>query len=139
MAQSLDLEIPNSNDGLLQATSEAAVFLEQQSLSPATEYAINLALEEMVTNVIKYAYDDELPHQIGISVCIGDSEAVMTLTDDGHEFNPLAAPEPDLDQDIEDRPIGGLGLHLVQSMAKRVEYERRQGRNLLTLTYASHG
>ena len=136
MAQSFDLVVTNDNEGLAQAGMAVASFLEPQSLTPKTEYAMTLSLEEMLTNVIKYAYDDDQQHNINISVHVGDTEAVMQLTDNGHEFNPLAEPEPDLDQSIEDRPIGGLGLHLVRSMTQRVEYERRDSQNTLTMYFS---
>ncbi len=55
------------------------------------------------------------------------------IEDDGIAFDPLIAPPPDLDSDIEDRPIGGLGVYLVKEMMDEVEYARADGRNRVTL------
>ena len=57
---------------------------------------------------------------------------VLQIADDGRDFNPLAAPPLDLDQPLEERTIGGLGVHLVRSLAERVKYQRAGGRNILT-------
>jgi serine/threonine-protein kinase RsbW len=57
----------------------------------------------------------------------------VTVTDDGHPFNPLDLPEPDTSLPMEDRPIGGLGIHLLRKMSDRMEYERRDGKNQVTL------
>ena len=55
----------------------------------------------------------------------------MEFTDDGLAFNPVAQPAPDLEADIGERPIGGLGVHLVRELAERVDYTRTRGRNIL--------
>jgi anti-sigma regulatory factor (Ser/Thr protein kinase) len=58
----------------------------------------------------------------------------MTVVDDGHEFDPLAKEAPDLTLSVEDRPIGGLGIHLLRNLTDGMSYERRDGLNRLTLT-----
>ena len=58
---------------------------------------------------------------------------MLTVTDDGHPFNPLEAPEPKTDLPIEDRPIGGLGIHLLRELSDGMTYERRNGRNQVTI------
>ena len=55
----------------------------------------------------------------------------MEFIDDGLAFNPMSAPAPDLDAEIHERPIGGLGVHLVRELAQRIDYTRTRGRNIL--------
>ena len=94
-----------------------------------------LAFEEIATNVIKYGYDDDLEHEILAEAILSPGALVLRVRDDGHEFDPLRAPPPDLDAAIEDRPIGGLGIHLLRKLAERLSYERVGGHNVLTLWF----
>ena len=87
----------------------------------------------MVTNCIKYAYDDAGEHTVEIVLSVADHAMTILVVDDGRPFDPLAAPSPDLSLPIEDRPIGGLGLHLLRQLADDVRYERRDGANRFTL------
>ena len=92
-----------------------------------------LALEELVTNCIKYGYDDQAEHLIEVTMSITESELVMVFTDDGHSFNPLELPEPDTSLPIEDRAVGGLGIHMLRKMSDRMEYVDSGGENRITL------
>lgn len=125
----------NTMDALQKVIQETDSFMETQAVSPALTYAVRLALEELATNIIKYGYDDRKPHQIELSLVLS-TPAVMTLTDDGHSFNPLDdAPAPTLDGPIEDRPIGGLGLHMIQAMGMQLDYQWKNGRNVLAVVF----
>jgi sigma-B regulation protein RsbU (phosphoserine phosphatase) len=104
-------------------------------LSDEAVHACTLALEEVVTNIIKYGYDDEKEHSIEVTVSADvDGEIRLTIRDDGKPFNPLDAVEPDTRSPLPDRPVGGLGIHIVRKVMDDVRYERRDGRNILTLT-----
>ena len=95
---------------------------------------INLALEEAVTNVILYAYPKD---SVGyVDVCAQSNGAILSLTlsDSGQEFDPTQAPEADITLDAMDRPIGGLGIHLVRTIMDTVAYRRENGKNILTMT-----
>jgi anti-sigma regulatory factor (Ser/Thr protein kinase) len=91
-----------------------------------------LVLDELVSNVIKYGYEDDGRHRIHVTVTVAPTLLTVTVDDDGAPFNPLEAPDPDLDLPIDERPVGGLGLFLVRSMADRLEYRREHGRNIVT-------
>ena len=62
-----------------------------------------------------------------------DNELVVKVEDDGREFNPLELPEPDLEQKLEERPIGGLGIHLVRNLMDELDYKRTHNKNILTM------
>ncbi len=108
-------------------------FGTQHGMDRKCLYHLKLAVEEMATNVIKYAWTDGAAHEFTIALGAENGEAVVEIEDDGREFNPLAAPEPNLKQSIEDRPIGGLGIHLVRQTMTGLDYERREGKNRLRM------
>ncbi len=97
---------------------------------------LNLAVEELFTNIVFYAYDDQEQHEIEILFEHPETGCVLiTLSDDGKAFNPLENPTGDnLVKSLEEREIGGLGIHLVRKMVSHIEYKRIDGRNILLLT-----
>ena len=97
---------------------------------------LNLAVEELFTNIVFYAYDDQEQHEIEILFEHPETGCVLiTLSDDGKAFNPLENPTGDnLVKSLEEREIGGLGIHLVRKMVSHIEYKRLDGRNILLLT-----
>ena len=109
---------------LARVMDEVEARLEALAVSPKRQFAVRLALDELLSNVIKYAYDDGAAHQIGLRVDPG-SPFRVTIEDDGKPFDPLTeAPPPVLDGPVEDRPIGGLGLHILKQMGLRMQYQR---------------
>jgi anti-sigma regulatory factor (Ser/Thr protein kinase) len=96
-------------------------------------YVARLVLEELVSNIIKYGYDDNQPHKIHVATGLQDGTLVMEVSDDGHPFNPLDAPQPPLHLPAHERPIGGLGLHFIRSMTDSLIYKRSEGRNVVTI------
>ena len=110
-------------------------FLLSREVDPCAVYTVALAFEEIVTNVVKYSYDDLRRHQITIDADVGPAEILLRIADDGHEFNPLTAPPPDRTTPLEEREAGGLGIHIVRNLARRIEYRRLDGRNELTLFF----
>ena len=109
-------------------------FAEAVQLSPAARNAFDLALVEWVTNVISYAYDDAREHWIVIRFLTGSGQARVEVEDDGRAFNPLTLPPVDTSAPLEQRAIGGLGVHMVRQLMNSVEYRRAEGRNILTMT-----
>jgi anti-sigma regulatory factor (Ser/Thr protein kinase) len=94
---------------------------------------INLVLDELVSNVIKYGYEDAAEHQIDVTVIVDADLITISVEDDGKPFNLLEAPAPNFELSIEERPIGGLGVFLVRSIADAVDYRRDGNRNIVTL------
>ena len=129
----LTLRVKNAFAEIPAANEASSRWLADRNLSPAADYLANLAIEELVTNCIKHGYDDKGEHIIEITLKLSANELVLTVTDDGHWFNPLELPEPDTNLPLEDRPIGGLGIHLLRKMSDRMEYERKGGKNQITL------
>ena len=127
----------NRPDDLSRVTEEAVRFIEARGVGERAVYLANLTIEEMGTNIIKYGYDDTAVHEILLRLEIHPEVLLLVLEDDGHEFNPVKAPEPDLNRPAEDRVPGGLGIHLVRKMVEQMDYMRCGGRNRLTVRIRS--
>ena len=82
-------------------------FGETEGLAADAIFSVNLALDEVVTNVIRYAHDDGRQHPIVVRLALEQGVLTAEVEDDGRAFNPLDAPVPDLGAGIDDRPIGG--------------------------------
>ena len=108
-------------------------FSEQNQLTPDVVFVLDLCLEELITNVIKYGYDQPAQHQIQIDLSLQQGLLVLEIVDDGKPFDPTNIPEPDLDVPLEERQIGGLGIHLVRNYVDSMEYKRQDNRNITTL------
>jgi sigma-B regulation protein RsbU (phosphoserine phosphatase) len=96
---------------------------------------IHLALEELVTNIIFYAYDDSEEHFIAIEFYITPKGMIIRTEDDGKAFDLLRQSDPvDISRSIEERPVGGLGIHFIKTIMDNIEYERNGNKNRLTIT-----
>ncbi len=133
MADELTLQIKASLSAVQSANETASQWLSERNAPPEVHYLANLAVEELVTNCIKYGYEDAGDHVIDIKLQISGTELALTVTDDGRPFNPLELPEPDIHLPIQDRPIGGLGIYLLRRMSDQMDYVRAAGRNSVTL------
>jgi anti-sigma regulatory factor (Ser/Thr protein kinase) len=133
MEDHLTLRIKNAFAEIPAANEIASRWLAGHHAPPAADHFASLTIEELVTNCIKYGYDDSAEHTIEVELKLSAGELVLTVTDDGHPFNPLELPEPDTSLPMEERPIGGLGIHLLRKISDRMDYARTEGRNRLTL------
>lgn len=110
-------------------------FLGRHAVQAETVFNVCLTVEEILSNTIKYGYADALPHQIAVSLTLAPDEIVLAIEDDARAFDPQSAPEPDLTLPLAQRPIGGLGLHLVRSLSSHMGYERRDDKNVLEVRF----
>ena len=129
----LTLMLVNQPKEIERACTAVEDFAAAQHLSQEVGYALALTLDEVVANVIRHGYDDTDEHVIRVRLWLEDDLLTMQVGDDGRPFNPLLAPEPDLERPIEQRPVGGLGIHIIRTMMDDIEYRRTNGQNLLTL------
>ena len=97
-------------------------------------FEINLALDELFTNIISYGFNDSSEHAIQVRIASDDGVLTITVEDDGIPFNPSARAEPRMPATIEDCTIGGLGIYLIKNLMDDVCYRRDQNKNVLTLT-----
>ncbi len=110
-------------------------FGRNHRLKDSVVLRLNLVLEELFTNTMRYGHDHIEGQIVEISLAIQDQGLQVQYRDNGKSFNPLSdAPAPDLTMAPDDRPIGGLGVHLVRSMASASTYKRTNDHNELTIT-----
>jgi serine/threonine-protein kinase RsbW len=93
-----------------------------------------LAVEEVAINIAHYAYGDGAAGTIAVEIDRSGSGMTVRISDSGRPFNPLAAPEPEINAPLEKREIGGLGIYLARKVVDRSHYERRDDKNVLTLS-----
>ena len=127
------VRIRNDVAEIPRASREAVELLECQQLAAHFTRTINLGLEEVVTNIIKYGYGDDREHWIEIFLHLTTVELHITVTDDGCAFNPLDHPEPDRTKPLHDREPGGLGVSFFRQLFDEVQYRREAERNFLSL------
>jgi anti-sigma regulatory factor (Ser/Thr protein kinase) len=96
-------------------------------------FEINLALDELFTNIISYGFQDQSEHFIRVRISADQGVLTVVLEDDGMAFNPVERIPPELPCTLDECKVGGLGIHLVKNLMDEVVYERRAGTNVLTL------
>ena len=106
---------------------------EEWELSPALAMNMNLVIEEAVSNIIFYAFNDDNKHEIRISISLENSSLTIKIIDDGIPFNPLAQQQPNITLPAEERPVGGLGIFLISQIMDEMNYARQKNQNILTL------
>ena len=107
---------------------------EELGLSMELQMNLNLVMEEMVTNVIFYAYPEGEVADIELLAKSDGKELTFVLSDQGKEFDPTAKEDTDLDVNPADRDLGGMGIFIVKNIMNKVTYQRLEGKNLLTMT-----
>ncbi len=107
-------------------------FAREHRLPKEVVNAADLALEEHLTNLISYGFEDNQAHEIKVRFSVG-ADLILEVEDDGRAFNPLKWPEPDTSLPLERRPIGGLGIHLMRRFMDDLEYHSEGGKNRLCM------
>ena len=114
-------------------------FASRYSIIERVRYKLHLAIDEILANIISYAYTDEESHHIIIRLWIEDEAVRIEFVDDGVAYNPLLQPEPKIDVPLEERQVGGLGIYLVRKLMDAVEYRRDFEKNHLIISKSLHG
>jgi len=109
-------------------------FLAEEGVPGRTIHHVRLVVEELVVNVVRYAYGDQAAHKIGVDVRTEPRRVIVTIEDDGRPFNPNDAPSPRLLESLEARRVGGLGIHLVKKLSRELTYTRDNDRNRVRAT-----
>ena len=130
------ITVKNRIEDLLRVNSVFESFATQHEIGGRLRYHLLVSIEEILTNIIKYGFDEEGVHPIHITFRHINEKVEMEFEDRGREFNPLEIAEPDLDTPIENRQLGGLGIHLVRQMMDETKYRREGDRNILMLRKA---
>jgi anti-sigma regulatory factor (Ser/Thr protein kinase) len=130
----LTLELEAEIESLATADKAIIDFAESMSWPDAATFKVKLVLEEILMNVISYGGNGGRKPRITLLLSQQNDLVSMEISDDGIAYDPLTAPPPDLESELDDRPIGGLGVHLVRELMDSVSYRFKDGRNHLLVT-----
>ena len=128
-----NLVLPNNTEEVPRLAAFVEEVCEAVGFGPALTMQINLAIEEAVVNVMNYAYPSGTRGDVSIEASSNDVRLKFTIIDSGSPFDPTARSEVDTTLSANDRPIGGLGIHLVRQIMDSINYERVDNLNILTL------
>ncbi len=109
-----------------------AAFADAHAIPDAVRRSMNVVLDELLTNILSYGLEDG-GSEVTIEVVLAPDRLTVTLTDDGRPFDPFGRAVPDIALPMEERPIGGLGIHLVRQLMDEFRYHRRGDRNVVVL------
>ena len=129
----MGLRVSNRHEEIDRVNAAFNEFADEHAVPAELRRKFNLVFDELLNNIISYAYDDEDEHQIDVHIRLSDAGLSVTVTDDGKPFNPFERQAPDTALSVEDRPLGGLGVHLVRNVMDRVGYERHGEKNVVLL------
>jgi anti-sigma regulatory factor (Ser/Thr protein kinase) len=107
---------------------------ERWNLSEKAVLHMNLALDELFTNVVSYGIDHQTHQEVSFSLDHCGDEIIIVVADSGKPFDPTHAPDPQLDLPIDAQPVGGLGIFLMRQYTDNIEYRRENEKNIVTLT-----
>ena len=125
--------IKNKIEQLSILADELDILGNSWGLSKETILNMNLVLEELISNIIFYSYRDDSDHEITTIFSFDGQIIQIRIEDDGIEFNPLEVKMPDIDEPLETREVGGLGIFFVRELTKSINYQRINNKNILTL------
>ncbi len=129
----IEISIINKFSEISRLTKEFNNFAKNNNVPKGISGKINLVFDELINNIVSYAYTDDDEHHIEIKVELSSDRLTISVIDDGVPFNPFQLKSPDTSLALEDREIGGLGIHLVKNVMDKVVYNRGINKNVVTL------
>jgi Anti-sigma regulatory factor (Ser/Thr protein kinase) len=133
MDSKLKISLINNISEVSRLVEQVEIFAEENEISFKILNTINLALDEIITNIISYGYSDEIQHIIEVELLKDNVWLTVTIIDDAKEFNPLEQPEPDVTKSLEEKQIGGLGIHLIRNLLDELDYRRVENKNIFVM------
>jgi serine/threonine-protein kinase RsbW len=128
-----EIRIKNQVNELERVNQFVEEICEELGLDMELQMNLNLVIEEMVSNVIFYAYPQEKTEEIELTAESDGKELTFVLSDKGMEFDPTKKEDADPNVNPMDRDIGGMGIYIVKNIMNQVTYQRLEGKNLLTM------
>ena len=128
------LTLPNDINTIPQLNEFIDTVCEELEIDMALAMSLNLAMEEAVVNVMDYAYPAGTEGEVNIEAIADETQLHFIISDSGKPFDPTAKEEVDTTLSAEERPIGGLGIHLIRQLMDDISYERKDDKNILRLS-----
>jgi len=125
--------IRNRREELAQVVDAVDRFADEHRLAKNVVGDLQVALSEILTNIVDYGYTDDAEHEIRIRLRVIGNVLEATIEDDGIPFNPLQKDAPDVSAPLKERRIGGLGIHFVKNLMDETRYDRVGDQNCLVL------
>jgi anti-sigma regulatory factor (Ser/Thr protein kinase) len=132
LSASCEISIVNQLSEITRVADMVDDFAAQHQFPNEVTFALNVSLDEVLNNIISYAYEDAAQHDIVVRLAVRGSNVEVTVEDDGKPFDPRTAPPPDITSSP--RELGGVGLHFLRNLTDDLEYTRRGRINELRLT-----
>ena len=133
----LSLTLSNKMEEVPRLVERLDLFGQEAQLPDDVVFRLTVALDEVVTNIVRHAFDSQGGHDILLGITVDERFVTAVVEDDGPPFDLRTVAPADVDAPIEFRPIGGLGVHLVRSLTHALEYRREGARNIVTLTFVT--
>ncbi|KRG71704.1 ATP-binding protein [Pseudoxanthomonas dokdonensis] len=133
----IHLTVPGESSHVEDLNTALDAVLSRHRIDQAVRDDVRLIVEELASNAIGHGGADvsQSPeHALSVHLVLDGDLLRLEFRDTGSAYDPLAAPDPDLDADVEDRPIGGLGIFLIRQLAEDIAYERRDDLNILRIS-----
>ena len=124
MSEKIDIRITNDLSEIERVQNLIDAFGKERGLIRTTVLNMQLAAEELLSNIISYGYEDDDEHTITLHIAHEDTAVTIRIRHDADPFNPMELPEPKIEASLEDMTIGGLGIHLIKQMMDGFEFIR---------------
>ena len=134
MVAELSLQIINNRPEIRNLRNHFDSFAKDNEFPAKVIHDVQLALDEVVTNIVEYGYDDDDTHIIDVKFRFENRSLQINIIDDANPYNILDKEKPDISQSLDDKPIGELGILLVKHLMTNIGYEYKDGMNHLSLT-----
>jgi sigma-B regulation protein RsbU (phosphoserine phosphatase) len=132
--ESLNISIENQLDNIRLISESFDTFCEENQISSSVNQKVNLSVDDLVNNIISYGYKDNKVHTIELEFKCLKHELIIIIEDDAIPFNPFDGCTDNTHLSIEEREIGGLGIHLVKNLMDSCQYQRKANKNVVVLT-----
>jgi anti-sigma regulatory factor (Ser/Thr protein kinase) len=133
MDEKMFILIKNHISEISNVSKEFNAFGSQYAIPKNIKNSVDLALDELLNNIISYGYDDQNEHEISIQISFSEKCIIIEIEDDGRNFNPLEVPEVDTRSSLKDRPVGGLGIHMIRNFMDNIEHRYDGTKNYIKM------
>ena len=134
MSTNKTVQITNQRDQVDTVRKFFDDYSKENKLTEKTVHDIQMALDELLTNIVNYGYEDSDEHKIDVRFGSNDDAVRVEIIDDSKPYNILEQENPDISLSVEDKPIGGLGIFLIKKLMSNVDYYTKEGKNHLVMT-----
>ena len=129
----MKIKLNNDLKELQRLAESVEQFGEENNLQMKDIFDVNLALDELITNIISYGYGDGSNESIDLEIIIDNDELKILIEDNAKEFDPFEKEDPIIDIPLEEKKVGGLGIFFVKQKMDKYSYKRENGKNKIEL------